>query len=181
MPIFILTTLSSIHHSAALNKLINFISAIFESEDSLSLTDPPTTLTSPTFTHENHFFLPSSLSSQEPLLTTEITHKLIKLINKARKYHPLEDVEVEDLSRVLKILERAIREVEALDVFKNVRIGGTGKNDNGKTKEEEDENEDEDAKMQRVEDRIEKIMNGIEAAIAAFTIMTGGKLSKQIG
>jgi hypothetical protein len=170
----------TMRRAAALNKLINFISAIFESEDSLPLTDSSTTLTSPTFWSETHFFIPSSLSSQEPLLTTEVTHKLIKLVNKVRKYHRLEDVEVEDLSRMLKILERAIREVETLDVFNSVRSVGTGKQENGRTKEEYD-NEDEDMKAQKVEDRIDKIMNGIEAAIAAFVIMTGGKLSKQVG
>ncbi|KAG9292179.1 hypothetical protein G9A89_023899 [Geosiphon pyriformis] len=177
---------------SALNKLVNFISTIFEAEDSISPDDAPRSNLSSLFTY-------STIGSNEPLLSTNAIKQLVKLVNKVGRYRKLEDAEVEDLMRILKILERSVREVESLDILPN----SSGQNSKGdvdrsgtltprygnKNTElmnvdnigfEEVDNMDNETKIQQVELKIEIIVNGIEAAICALSIMTGGKLSKQL-
>ncbi|CAG8456254.1 3230_t:CDS:10 [Acaulospora colombiana] len=102
------------------------------------------------------------------------------------RYGRLEEIEVDDLGRVLKILERSVREVETSDILPSNLSASlcTQKNTLVSLENDRSENDemDQDAEsnIRIVEDKLEKIINGIEAAIAAFTIMTGGKLSKQL-
>src|SRR6185437_9080873 len=105
---------------------------------------------------------------------------------KVSRYKRMEDVEVEDLARILKILDRSVREVENFDVLPKLtsksRIKVNQKSsDNSADKDDaydDDCKMDEDSRTEQIDEKLEKIMNGIDAAIAAFTIMTGGKLSK---
>jgi hypothetical protein len=88
----------------------------------------------------------------------------------------LEDVDVEILARLLQFLERSVRMAETIDIFP----GSTARrpaDDNGYI---EDEELDDETRLRAIEDRIDRVMNGIEAATAAFTIMSGGSLSKQV-
>lgn len=159
------------------------MSMIFEAEDSVSVDQ--SNANSPNSTS---LFVPSSMGSSEPLLTTNAIQQLIKLVSKVSRYKRMEDVEVEDLARLLKILDRSVREVENFEVLpkstSKSRIKVNQKNsdysaDKGDTYDD-DYKMDEGSRTEQIEEKLEKIMNGIDAAIAAFTIMTGGKLSKQV-
>jgi hypothetical protein len=164
------------------------MSMIFEAEDSVSI-DQSSSSYSPNSTS---LLVPSSMGSSEPLLTTSSIQQLTKLVSKVSRYKRMEDVEVEDLVRLLKILDRSVREVENLDVLPKSTSKGRTRSTNPKTKEnrdynidkdevyENDDKMDEDSRIGQIEEKLEKIMNGIDAAIAAFAIMTGGKLSKQV-
>ncbi|GBB94464.1 hypothetical protein RclHR1_02360022 [Rhizophagus clarus] len=167
---------------SVLINLINYMSMIFEAEDSVSIDQ---NANSPNSTS---LFVPASMCSGEPLLTTNVIQQLIKLVSKVSRYKRMEDVEVEDLARLLKILDRSVREVENFQVLpksaSKSRNKVNQKNsdysfDKGDTYDD-DYKMDEDSRTEQIEEKLEKIMNGIDAAIAAFTIMTGGKLSKQL-
>jgi hypothetical protein len=163
--------------------LINYMSMIFEAEDSVSVDQ--SNANSPNSTS---LFVPSSMGSSEPLLTTSAIQQLIKLVSKVSRYKRMEDVEVEDLARLLKILDRSVREVENFEVLPKStaksRIKVNQKNSDYSVDKsdtyDDDYKMDEDSRTEQIEEKLEKIMNGIDAAIAAFTIMTGGKLSKQV-
>ncbi|CAG8842797.1 28975_t:CDS:2, partial [Racocetra persica] len=100
------------------------------------------------------------------------------------------DADVDDLGRLLKILERSVREVETLDLFPRDYMASSKSNNRSQNKVSDsmsvdDDSMDEDDKcidshLRKVEEKISKIINGIEAATAAFIIMTGGNLSKQL-
>lgn len=159
------------------------MSMIFEAEDSASVDQ-----SNANSQNSTSLFVPSSMGSSEPLLTTNAIQQLIKLVSKVSRYKRMEDVEVEDLARLLKILDRSVREVENFEVLpkstSKSRIKVNQKNsdysvDKGDTYDD-DYKMDEDSRTEQIEEKLEKIMNGIDAAIAAFTIMTGGKLSKQV-
>jgi hypothetical protein len=175
----------------ALINLINYMSMIFEAEDSVSI-DQSSNTYSPNSTS---LLAPSSMGSNEPLLTTSAIQQLTKLVSKVSRYKRMEDVEVEDLVRLLKILDRSVREVENLDVLPKLTSKGRTRSKDSKIKAnrgssdynidkgdayEDDDKMNEDSRMGQIEEKLEKIMNGIDAAIAAFAIMTGGKLSKQV-
>ncbi|CAG8475643.1 10449_t:CDS:10 [Rhizophagus irregularis] len=168
---------------SVLINLINYMSMIFEAEDSASVDQ-----SNANSQNSTSLFVPSSMGSSEPLLTTNAIQQLIKLVSKVSRYKRMEDVEVEDLARLLKILDRSVREVENFEVLpkstSKSRIKVNQKNsdysvDKGDTYDD-DYKMDEDSRTEQIEEKLEKIMNGIDAAIAAFTIMTGGKLSKQL-
>ncbi|CAG8609117.1 3684_t:CDS:10, partial [Gigaspora margarita] len=172
------------YHS--LNKFVSYISAIFDAEDSV-------TSELPLSNDQLSLFIPSSISSNEPLLTSEVVHQIIRLVNKVCRYNRLEDADVDDLGRLLKILERSVREVETLDLFPRDYKTSSKSNSRSKNKVSDtmslmsldDDSMDEDDKcfdshLQKFEEKLGKIINGIEAATAAFTIMTGGNLSKQL-
>ncbi|CAG8454816.1 17701_t:CDS:10 [Funneliformis caledonium] len=173
---------------SALINLINYMSTIFEAEDSVDMEQSSNNAFA---SNSTPLLVQSSMGSSEPLLTTSAIQQLTKLVNKVSRYKRMEDAEVDDLARLLKILDRSVREVENLDVLPKsafqVQIHAT----NSKTKvnhknldndiNEDDSHEDEeDSKIRQMEEKLEKITNGIDAAIAAFSIMTGGKLSKQL-
>ncbi|KAF0521889.1 ARM repeat-containing protein [Gigaspora margarita] len=170
----------------SLNKFVSYISAIFDAEDSV-------TSELPLSNDQLSLFIPSSISSNEPLLTSEVVHQIIRLVNKVCRYNRLEDADVDDLGRLLKILERSVREVETLDLFPRDYKTSSKSNSRSKNKVSDtmslmsldDDSMDEDDKcfdshLQKFEEKLGKIINGIEAATAAFTIMTGGNLSKQL-
>ncbi|CAG8595163.1 13842_t:CDS:2, partial [Gigaspora rosea] len=172
------------YHS--LNKFVSYISAIFDAEDSV-------TSELPLSNDQLSLFISSSISSNEPLLTSEVIHQIIRLVNKVCRYNRLEDADVDDLGRLLKILERSVREVETLDLFPRDYKTFSKSNSRSKNKVSDtmslmsldDDSMDEDDKyvdshLQKFEEKFSKIINGIEAATAAFTIMTGGNLSKQL-
>jgi hypothetical protein len=174
----------------ALVNLINYMSMIFEAEDSFSI-DQTSNTYSPNSTS---LLIPSSMGSSEPLLTTSAIQQITKLVRKVSRYKRMEDVEVEDLARLLKILDRSVREVENLDVLPKSSSKGRTRSTGSKIKANrknsdhnidkgdayEDDKMSEDSRMGQIEEKLEKIMNGVDAAIAAFAIMTGGKLSKQV-
>jgi len=164
------------------------MSTIFEAEDSIGMDQSSDTYSS----NSTSLLVPSSMGSSEPLLTTSAIQQLTKLVNKVSRYKRMEDAEVEDLARLLKRLDRSVREVENLDVLPKSTSKGRIHSTNSKTKvnhkildysiDEDDahEGEDKDSKIEQIEEKLDKIMNGIDAAIAAFSIMAGGKLSKQV-
>ncbi|CAI2165749.1 3087_t:CDS:10 [Funneliformis geosporum] len=173
---------------SALIHLINYMSTIFEAEDSVDMEQSSNN----TFaSNSTSLLIPSSMGSSEPLLTTSAIQQLTKFVNKVSRYKRMEDAEVDDLARLLKILDRSVREVENLDVLpkstSQVKIVATNsktkfnqKNSDNGINEDDTHEDEEDSKMRQIEEKLEKITNGIDAAIAAFSIMTGGKLSKQL-
>ncbi|CAG8468626.1 1853_t:CDS:10 [Ambispora gerdemannii] len=171
---------------SALNRLVQFLSTIFEAEDSIL----PESIAESTGSSSTSLFIPSTLASHEPLLTTHTIRQLVKFVNKARRSRKLEEAEVEDLARILKILERSVRDAETLDILPNSAINHFGASTSKSHKNAEimdinseafeDDNMDIDSKINQTEAKIEKIINGIDAAICALSIMTGGKLSKQL-
>ncbi|CAG8488506.1 3073_t:CDS:10 [Acaulospora morrowiae] len=130
--------------------------------------------------------VPSSINSNEPLLTSMAIRQLTKYVGKVSRYKLLEDVEVDDLGRILKILERSVREVETSDILPNNYSSSSHEKKRSSVNLENDltENDEMDVDVESnitiIDDKLEKIINGVEAAIAAFSIMTGGKLSKQL-
>ncbi|CAG8625178.1 13444_t:CDS:10, partial [Racocetra fulgida] len=164
------------------NQFVSYMSAIFDAEDAI-------TSESLLSNDQLSLLIPSSIGSNEPLLTSEVIHQIIKLVNKVCRFNRLEDADVDDLGRLLKILERSVREVETLDLFPRDYMASSKSNSRSQNKVSDsmsvdDDSMDEDDKcidshLRKVEEKINKIINGIEAATAAFIIMTGGNLSKQ--
>ncbi|CAG8449459.1 11998_t:CDS:10 [Ambispora leptoticha] len=176
---------------SSLNRLVQFLSTIFEAEDSIL----PENIAEFTASNSTSLFIPSTLHSHEPILATHTIRQLVKLANKARRSRKLEEAEVEDLARILKILERSIRDAETLDILPNSTTNQKSDSRSGAFTSKyhdnaeltninneafEDDNMDIDSKINQTEAKIEKIINGIDAAICALSIMTGGKLSKQL-
>ncbi|CAG8779014.1 15584_t:CDS:2, partial [Cetraspora pellucida] len=167
----------------SLNKFVSYMSAIFDAEDAI-------TSELPLSNDQLSLLIPSSISSNEPLLTSEVIHQIIRLVNKVCRFNRLEDADVDDLGRLLKILERSVREVEALDLFPRdfkapSKLNSRSQNKVSDSMSVDDDSMDEDDKcvdshLRKVEEKLNKIVNGIEAATAAFIIMTGGNLSKQL-
>ncbi|CAH1765510.1 15208_t:CDS:10, partial [Entrophospora sp. SA101] len=178
----------------SVKNLINNMSTIFEAEDSFAL-DPSLSVN---LSGSLILLVPSSTGSNEPLLTTTAIRQLTKLINKVSRYKRLDDIEVEDLARVSKILERSVHEVEVLDVLPNssslkarsMTFFSKVRSNNNKNSESIDLNEyyldneyenlDDDVKLKQIEEKLDKVINGLEASVAIFSIMTGGKLNKQL-
>ncbi|CAG8487296.1 8961_t:CDS:10 [Diversispora eburnea] len=161
---------------SALNKLINYINTIFEAEDSII-----SEISSGTYSpNSTSLLVPSSINSNEPLLSSTVIRQLTKLVGKVSRYKRLEDADIDDLSRLLKILERSVREVETYDVLppngQSASLSGSHIKQNEFDSMNLDDGDDkmnkDNSYIQEIEDKLEKIISGIEAAIAAFSIMT---------
>lgn len=247
-------------HPAALQRLTDFLDAIFEAEDALA----PDTSAAPQATSATHasYFLPGAVDP--PLLSTPTLRRLVLLVRKCADYGRVEDVPADDLARIMKMIETAVREAECTEIVPGGAVShgssGTGKGGGvkgkgggrkkkavkkaktGKAKkkikvrqkrrgsastaggspgssgewggeeeeeddeeeegeEEEDEEEDEQEKerermkeagevgkntggesrwMEGLDVRMERVSNALEAAVAAFEIMTAGRLPKQV-
>ncbi|ORY01377.1 hypothetical protein K493DRAFT_405563 [Basidiobolus meristosporus CBS 931.73] len=149
---------------AAYTRLVDFLDDMFAAEDSLT----PDTSISTTSTDAFKFFISSSSSAENALLTRETISRVTLLISKAAQYNKLGDVNVEDLSRFLKILERSIRAAEDLDVFTH------------KPNDDDEEISSEQHQLNLVEEKLLSIQHGLDAAICAFSLMTGGTLTRQL-
>src|SRR5947207_1232395 len=153
----------------ALINLINYMSMIFEAEDSVSI-DQSSNIYLPNSTS---LLVPSSMGSSEPLLTTSAIQQLTKLVNKVSRYKRMEDAEVEDLARLLKLLDRSVREVENLDVLPKSTSKGPTHSTNLKIKtnrknseyivdksdahdDYDDDKMDDDSRMGQTEEKLEK-------------------------
>jgi len=116
-----------------LEKLTSLIEDIFEAEDSLPPEVEPSDLN-----HE--FFSPLSLDCSRPLLATAIIRKLIKyighvarpakrlrqatggVIGTPRGKGRMGDLDVQQLSRLLKILDRSVKAGEDIDPFPHAHV-----------------------------------------------------------
>jgi cohesin loading factor subunit SCC2 len=116
-----------------LEKLTSLIEDIFEAEDSL-----PPEVESSDLNHE--FFSPLSLDCSRPLLATAIIRKLTKyighvarpakrlrqatvgVIGTPRGKGRMGDLDVQQLSRLLKILDRSVKAGEDIDPFPHAHV-----------------------------------------------------------
>lgn len=134
-----LSILSDVHLSdgwtflGPLEKLTSLIEDIFEAEDSL-----PPEVESSDLNHE--FFSPLSIDCSRPLLATAIIRKLIKyighvarpakrlrqatggIIGTPRSKGRMGDLDVQQLSRLLKILDRSVKAGEDIDPFPHAHV-----------------------------------------------------------
>ncbi|RUP47593.1 hypothetical protein BC936DRAFT_145551, partial [Jimgerdemannia flammicorona] len=244
---------------AALLKLTDFLDSIFEAEDTLTPDTSSGAVSSGPGTSHSYFL---AGTSDPPLLSTPTLRRLILLVRKCADYDRVEDVPPEDLQRVMKMMESAVREAECLEIVpggatgaapvaatagktaksgvkkkkpgkkvargkgkkkakvKHRRRGsvesgspassvewgsdedgegeGEGEDDEEDEDEEEEEQEEEKEKegnrthggatlgaggegkwVEGLDGKVEKVANALEAASAAFEIMTAGKLPKQ--
>ncbi|KAK9727558.1 Sister chromatid cohesion protein 2 [Basidiobolus ranarum] len=149
---------------AAFTRLVDFLDDMFAADDSLT----PDTSISEANADAYKFFIPSSISTDNTLLTRETISRVTLLISKAAQYNRLGDVNVEDFSRLLKILERSVRAAEDIDVFAP------------KLNIDDEELNSEQHQLNFVEEKLVTIQHGLDAAICAFSLMTGGALSRQL-
>ncbi|RUS20193.1 hypothetical protein BC938DRAFT_475598 [Jimgerdemannia flammicorona] len=240
--------------------LTDFLDSIFEAEDTLTPDTSSGAVSSGPGTSHSYFL---AGTSDPPLLSTPTLRRLILLVRKCADYDRVEDVPPEDLQRVMKMMESAVREAECLEIVpggatgaapvaatagktaksgvkkkkpgkkvargkgkkkakvKHRRRGsvesgspassvewgsdedgegeGEGEDDEEDEDEEEEEQEEEKEKegnrthggatlgaggegkwVEGLDGKVEKVANALEAASAAFEIMTAGKLPKQL-
>ncbi|KAG5455447.1 MAG: hypothetical protein BJ554DRAFT_5134 [Olpidium bornovanus] len=179
--------------SRAGEKLNEVLYELFAAEDSLDANDAQGRLLS-------EIFVPDANPDATPIVTTDFLRKVVSLVNKCAGAGKLDQVEDGKLTRLMKILDAQIRAVESLDL----PFGENAETDEcdsattptrrkskgrcgmqvGERDGAEDDGEDDEAEVsefaEQVTVKVEKILNGVEAAILALTMLSQAKLPKHL-
>ncbi|KAJ1967681.1 Sister chromatid cohesion protein 2 [Dispira parvispora] len=154
----------------ARRNLEDYLAALFHAEDALD----PNTLDQQG-TQGNHMF---TLDPQRNLTATVqpgVLKKVQRLVGKAAQYQQLGEIPVDDLVRLLKILELSVQESGRVNLKRLVEDRLTTLNPTGEGCDPTSL-----GAWESLENAVHQVINGVEAAVTILMVLTGENLNKQL-